>query len=108
MPFVTELTLESGDRERLDRVVDDIKRAAERKGVELKGPFSDPATELLVPLPKRLPGDGTYDPWRYTVYTRRLKIVGHDEFTRQTTQRGFPAGIHVDVDIEQVRQPGHG
>lgn len=103
---MTKLTLESGDRETLDRVVADIKRTAERKGVELKGPFSDPATELRVPLPKRLPGEGEYDPWRYTVYTRRVEIVGHDEFARETARQGFPRGVHADVEIERVKQPG--
>lgn len=107
MPFVTKLTLESGDRETLDRVVDQIKRTAEQKGVEFKGPASDPTTTLRVPLPKRLPGDGEYDPWRYSVYSRTVRIVGHDDFARETAQGGFPRGVHVDVEVEQVKQPGH-
>ena len=87
MPFVTTLTFQSGDREVLDEVVTGIKTAAERKGVELKGPFTDRTREYRVPLPKRLPAGGpadadatgdAYEPWTYTVYTRRVKIVGHD------------------------------
>ena len=34
MPFVTRLTLRSGDGDLLDAVVSDIKERAERKGVE--------------------------------------------------------------------------
>jgi len=114
MPFVTTLTLQSGDREVLDEVVTGIKTAAERKGVELKGPFTDRTRELRVPLPKRVPEppegssgtDGEYDPWHYTVYTRRVKIVGHDEFARAAADRRFPAGVHVDVTVERINQPG--
>lgn len=115
MPFVTTLTFQSGDRELLDEVVTDIKTAAERKGVELKGPFTDRTRELRVPLSKRLPGaaddprgDGAdeYDPWLYTVYTRRLKIVGYDEFARSAADRRFPPGVHVDVTVERINQPG--
>jgi ribosomal protein S10 len=109
MPYVTTLTLQSGDREVLDEVVASIKTAAERKGVELKGPFTDRTREFRVPLPKQLPGDGTgddYEPWSYTVYTRRVKIVGHEEFARATADRRFPPGVHVDVTVERISQPG--
>ncbi|MFB6192185.1 MAG: 30S ribosomal protein S10 [Haloarculaceae archaeon] len=115
MPFVTTLTLQSGDRELLDEVVTGIKTTAERKGVELKGPFTDRTRELRVPLPKRLPGTADdprsddaeeYDPWNYAVYTRRLKIVGHDEFARAAADRRFPPGVHVDVTVERINQPG--
>lgn len=114
MPFVTTLTFQSGDRELLDEVVTDIKTTAERKGVELKGPFTDRTRELRVPLPKRLSGAAdprgddadAYEPWHYTVYTRRLKIVGHDEFARAAADRRFPPGVHVDVTVERINQPG--
>ncbi|MFB6163566.1 MAG: 30S ribosomal protein S10 [Haloarculaceae archaeon] len=105
MPFVTKLTLESGDRHLLDDVVTTIKETAARKGVELKGPHPHPPDELRVPLAQRLVDDGrTFEPWRYTVYTRTIEIVGHDEFARSVAERDFPAGVYVSAEIEQQRQ----
>ena len=103
MPFVTKLTLSSGDGEVLDAVVDDIKAAAERKGVELKGPHPKPPTHLRVPQYKRVDGDETFDPWSYTVYTRTIEIIGHDAFARSVTEDTYPDPIHVSAEIEQAR-----
>ena len=108
MPFVTTLRLTSGDRHVLESVVTDIKAAAARKGAEIKGPHPKPPTELRVPQYTDLvPGD-TFDPWHYTVYTRVVEIVGHDDFAREITQRDFPDAVHVAADIEQVRAAGDG
>ena len=107
MPFVTKLTLESGDRHTLEDVVTTIKEAAARKGVELKGPHPHPPTDVRVPQQRRLaPAGGGFDPWRYTVYTRTIEIVGHDEFARAVAERDFPDGVHVSAEIEQQRQMG--
>ncbi|MFB6085073.1 MAG: 30S ribosomal protein S10 [Halorientalis sp.] len=105
MPFVTKLTLESGDRHRLEDVVTTIKETAARKGVELKGPHPHPPDELRVPQLKSLVDDGDrFQPWAYTVYTRTIEIVGHDEFARSVAERDFPDGVHVTAEIEQRRQ----
>jgi ribosomal protein S10 len=107
MPFVTRLTLQSGDRERLERVVTDIKERAARKGVEMRGPNPEPLQEVRVPQQKRLDAEGgAFDPWSYTVYVRTIAIVGHDEFARSVAGREYPAGIHVEADVEQVRNAG--
>jgi len=102
MPFVTRLTLKSGDRHVLEDVVTTIKETAARKGVELKGPHPHPPEELRVPQFKQLAaGDDRFDPWRYTVYTRTIEIVGHDDFARSVTERDFPDSVHVSAEIEQ-------
>lgn len=108
MPFVTTLRLESGDREVLDKVVAEIKAAAERKGAEFKGPHPKPPTHLSVPqYADLLPGD-TLEPWRYTVYTRIVEIVGHDDFARAVASREYPTAVHVAAEVEQVRSTGSG
>ena len=106
MPFVTKLRLQSGDRQALDGVVTDIKETAAQKGVELKGPHPKSPVHQRVPLFKRADGDETFDTWDYTVYTRILEIVGHDEFAREVTERSFPDSVHVTAEIEQLRQAG--
>lgn len=107
MPFVTTLTLQSGDRDVLERVVGDIKHRAERKGVELRGPHAESPEDLAVPQMKRLSATSErYSPWNYTVYTRRMEVVGHDEFAGAVATQAFPEGIHVDVDVERVSTPG--
>jgi len=102
MPFVTRLTFQSGDRRLLDDVVDDVKGRAERKGVELKGPHPQPPTDYRVAQSKRLlPDGGEFDPWRYTVYTRTVEIVGHDEFARSVAEDRYPDRIHLEAEIGQ-------
>jgi len=106
VPFVTTLTLESGDRAVLERVVGDVKRRAERKGVELKGPHAETPVERSVPQARRCDPDGPrFSPWRYTVYVRRLEVVGHDEFARSVAEEPFPEGIHLDVEVDRVSTP---
>ncbi|WP_136718153.1 uS10/mL48 family ribosomal protein [Halorientalis salina] len=105
MPFVTTLTLTSGDRHLLDDVVDQIKEAAARKGVELKGPHPHPPEDMHVPQLKALVGEhAQFDAWNYTVYERTIEIVGHDEFARSVAGREFPDGVHVSAEVEQQRQ----
>jgi ribosomal protein S10 len=107
MPFVTTLTLESGNRHRLEDVVETIKADAARKGVELKGPHPHPPDEFSVPQSKRLVDDDAhFDPWQYSVYTRTVEIVGHDEFARSVAKRSFPDGVSVSAAVDQQRQMG--
>ena len=107
MPFVTRLTLKSGDGELLDSVVSEIKDRAERKGVELKGPHPKPPEELRVPQSKTLsPDEKRFAPWNYTVYKRTIEIVGYETFAREIAGDSFPAGIHVEAGVEQRTQMG--
>lgn len=106
MPFVTRLTLQSGDGERLEAVADNIKERAERKGVQLKGPHADPPKHYRVPLYKGAPAQGTFDSWDYTVYRRVIEIVDHNEFAREIAEREYPDSIHLSADIEQYNQVG--
>ncbi|CCQ35913.1 30S ribosomal protein S10b [Natronomonas moolapensis 8.8.11] len=107
MPFVTTLTLQSGDRAVLERVVGNIKGCAERKGVELRGPHAESPFDVSVPQSKRLDSsDRSFSYWTYTVYERRMEIVGHDDFARDVAGRAFPEGIRIDVDVERVSAPG--
>ncbi len=103
MTFVTRLRLESGDRARLDAVVDEIRETAERKGAELKGPHSHPPTDLRAPQYRALErGGDRFEPWRYTVYNREVELVGRDDVAATIASGPFPDGIHVEVEIERV------
>ena len=108
MPFVTRLSLRSGDGELLDAVVDGIKKRAERKGVELKGPHPKPPTRYTVPLQKGLDRGETFGSWEYTVYTRVIEIVDHNQFAREVAEQSYPDPIHITADIEQFSQAGDG
>jgi ribosomal protein S10 len=109
MPFVTKLTFQSGDRQLLDDVVDDIKTTAARKGVEHKGPHPQPPDDFRVPQSKTLlDGSGRFEAWNYTVYTRTLEIVGHDEFARSIAGRELPEAISAEVEVDQQHGLGHG
>lgn len=104
MPFVTRLTLRSGDGDLLESVVSDIKTRAERKGVQLKGPHPKPPDRHSVPQYKRAGSDETFDNWEYTVYTRVIEIIDHNEFARDVAGRAYPPRIHLTADVEQYNQ----
>ncbi|USZ68888.1 uS10/mL48 family ribosomal protein [Halorussus salilacus] len=106
MTFVTRISLQSGNRPALDRVVDRIRTTAERKGAELRGPHSAPPTDLSVPQYKTTGGDESrqFRSWDYTVYARQLEIVGHNDVARQVAEFEFPDGVHVEVELEQIEQ----
>jgi len=106
MTFVTRIRLQSGNRPALEHVVDEIRTKAERKGAELRGPHSAPPTDLSVPQYKTADGDESrqFGAWDYTVYTRQLEIVGHNELARRVAEFDFPEGVHVEVELEQIEQ----
>lgn len=108
MTFVTKLTLRSGDRAALDGTVEEIKELARRKGVEMKGPHPETPRECHVPQYERLDGDPgrQYETWSYTVYVRRIELVGSDQFPRTVLNRGLPDSVHVEAEIEHRRPAG--
>ena len=106
MAFVTRLTFTSGDRATLDDVVADVKDAARRKGVELNGPHATPPEELRVPLYETVAGEAVFEEWSYTVYRRRVDVVGHQEFAGSLATRSHPDGVHVAVEVEQQSPMG--
>ena len=108
MTFVTRLTLQSGDRIALDRIVSDIKGTAERKGAALKGPHTYPPKKLSVPQHRRLHADDErmFSSWKYTVFTRELEIHGHENLARTVTEQNYPDSVHIEVEVEQIRGMG--
>lgn len=106
MTFVTTLELRSGDRPALDSVVADIKDTVERKGAEFKGPHTPPPETLGVPLYDDLEGGGQFERWSYTVYTRTVEIVGHDELATAIATREYPDQVHVEADVRSIQQSG--
>jgi ribosomal protein S10 len=102
MSFVTRLTLQSGDRATLDRVVADLKATVERKGAAFNGPHSLPTAQLSVPLYRATDGDGTVGTWTYTVYTRELELVGREDLARSIVERSFPDSVHVELEVERT------
>jgi len=100
--FVTKLRFQSGNRPALDEVVGDLKRLLERKGADCKGPHSDPPRDVSVPLYRDLSADGErLDDWRYTVYSRRMEIVGSDRIAREVGHMSFPESVRVEIEVEQ-------
>jgi len=108
MTFVTTLRLESGDRAVLDRVVGEIRSTVERKGAEMKGPHTHPPEKLSVPLYRSTCGDedGEFGRWSYTVYSRTIELLGHDDLARQIAGREFPPAVRVEVQVDS--RPGMG
>jgi len=108
MPFVTRLVLTSGDRPALDGLVDELKAAAERKGLDLRGPHTAPPESFTVPLYRRPTADDTrrYGTWSYTVYERVMEFSGHDETVRSLVTRPVPRGVHRTVAVTQVGSAG--
>lgn len=107
MPFVTTITLKSGDRQTLDTIVSQIRDTAERKGIELKGPHSRSPQTYRVPLYESLTDTNTETGvWEYTVFERTIQLSGHNETVRQIADWEFPPAIQVEVTVDRVRSIG--
>lgn len=106
MTFKTRLSLSSGDRDTLKRIVEELRSTAEQKGAELNGPHSPPTSTLQVPQYEGLDGTDRFADWSYTVYTRELEIIGHEDLAREITRQEFPRSIHVDAEISPVSPLG--
>jgi ribosomal protein S10 len=99
--FVTTLTLRSADRDALDGAVADLRSTLEGKGAEFKGPRAEPTTTLRIPLYESATGD-EIDSWDYTVFTREVEIVGHDDLSRSLAERSFDDAVHVAVSVDRI------
>ncbi|MFB6187175.1 MAG: 30S ribosomal protein S10 [Halobacteriaceae archaeon] len=97
------ITLKSGDKQTLERVVTNLKDQAQRKGIEVKGPHTDPPVEYQLPLFECLDASAAkyFDQWTYTVYSRRLQISGHNENLRDLLDQQFPESIKVELELDQ-------
>ncbi|MDR9411419.1 MAG: uS10/mL48 family ribosomal protein [Haloquadratum sp.] len=107
MTYVTKLRLESGQREALDEVVTGLKETVERKGGECKGPHASPSASVRVSLYDRVDASEPYGAWEQPVYERRLEIYGNERIVGELTNRSFPDGIHVEIEIDQHQPAGH-
>jgi ribosomal protein S10 len=106
MPFVTTLSLQSGDRTALDAVVEDVRETARRKGVELKGPHTHPPVECSAPLYWGVDATAPFDRWAYSVYERTIRIVGREAIAREIAGAERPSSVRIEVEVEQVRSAG--
>lgn len=108
MTFITKLTLHSGDRAALDDVVESIRETVRRKGAEFRGPHTKPPNNHQIDQYKGLDGDKTaqYPSWSYTVYRRKIEIVGHDDLARAIMEWDFPESVKVEADIERIQAVG--
>lgn len=106
MTFVTKLTFQSGDRAVLEDIVDGLKEDLERKGVDCKGPHASSPTRISAPQYQNLGPGKTFEPWQYSVYTRRMEIHGSDRIARQVVERDFPDSIHVELEIDRKGSVG--
>lgn len=103
MTVRTKLTLESGDRDALDGVVESVRETARRKGADFRGPFDDPPETYSVPLYATVgSNDHVLDTWEYTVYRRRIEVDGHDEIAQRVLERQFPESVRVQIEVEQT------
>ncbi|WP_277555595.1 uS10/mL48 family ribosomal protein [Halobaculum limi] len=107
MTFVTKLRFQSGDRAALDDTVNGIREMLERKGAECKGPHTEPAERVTVPLYEGLSSGDTLGEWSFDVFARRLEIHGNDHIAREVGHMDFPDSVHVEIELEQKKPLGY-
>jgi len=108
MTTVATLTLQSGDRARLDDVVAELKGALRRKGIDFSGPHQSGPTTHHVSQYSRLDGDSdrSLSPWAYTVYTRRMEITGQASLAQTVLKREFPDSVYIEAEVETIQHAG--
>ena len=100
MPYI-RIKLTSTDVEKLNKVVEEIKKIVQQTGVEMRGPIPLPTKILRVPTMRTLGKRGTkvWETYQMRIH-RRLIDIGMDERTIRLIMRiPIPEGVQVEMKI---------
>ena len=96
------IKLTGTDPEKLAYVCDQLKKIAERTGVDLSGPIPLPTKKLVVPTRKSPDGEGTatWDRWQMRVHKRLIDLDADERALRQLMRIQVPKDISIEIVLE--------
>jgi small subunit ribosomal protein S10 len=85
----------------LDDVCDQVKKIAEKTGVNISGPMPLPTKRLKVPVRKSPDGEGTatWERWEMRIHKRLIEIDADDRTMRQVMRVTVPEGVNIEIEL---------
>jgi len=86
---------------KLDDVCDQVKKIAEKTGVNISGPMPLPTKKLKVPVRKSPDGEGTatWERWEMRIHKRLIEIDADDRTMRQVMRVTVPEGVNIEIEL---------
>ena len=96
------IKLTGTDPEKLAYVCDQLKRIAERTGVDLSGPIPLPTKKLVVPTRKSPDGEGkaTWEKWELRIHKRLVGIEADERAMRQVMKVNVPDNVSIEIELK--------
>lgn len=93
----------STDYKKLEKLCDEIKRIAEKTGVEISGPIPLPTKKMKVPTMKSPCGDGsrTYETWEMRTHKRLINIEADERTLRQIMRTEVPSEVQLEIELKK-------
>jgi small subunit ribosomal protein S10 len=86
---------------KLDEVCSQVKKIAERTGVDIAGPIPLPTKKLKVPVRKSTSGDGkaTWERWEMRIHKRLIEIDADERTMRQIMRVKVPERVNIEIEL---------
>ncbi len=86
---------------KLDDVCDQVRKIAEKTGVDLSGPVPLPTKKLRVPTRKSPDGEGTatWERWEMRIHKRLIEIDADERTMRQIMRVRVPEGVNIEIEL---------
>lgn len=86
---------------KLDEVCDQVKKIAERTGVNMAGPIPLPTKKLKVPCRKSPDGEGTatWDRWEMRIHKRLIEVDAEERAMKQVMRVRVPEGVSIEIEL---------
>ena len=93
------IKLTGTDPEKLAYVCDQLKKIAERTGVDLSGPIPLPTKKLVVPTRKSPDGEGkaSWEKWELRIHKRLVGIGADERAMRQVMKVNVPDNVSIEI-----------
>ncbi len=95
------ITLTSRNVKNLEKVCADLKRGAQDKNLDVKGPVRMPTKTLRITTRKTPCGEGskTWDRYQMRIHKRLIDLQSPSEIVKQITSISIEPGVEVEVTI---------
>ena len=96
------IKLTGTDPEKLAYVCDQLKKIAERTGVDLSGPIPLPTKKLVVPTRKSPDGEGkaSWEKWELRIHKRLVGIGAEERARRQVMKVSVPCNVSIEIELK--------
>ncbi|MFQ6088413.1 MAG: 30S ribosomal protein S10 [Candidatus Methanofastidiosia archaeon] len=95
------IRLAGTEPKKLDDVCAQVKKIAEKTGVDMSGPIPLPTKKLKVPTRKSPDGEGTatWDRWEMRIHKRLIEITADERTMRQVMRVRLPEGVNIEIEL---------